>query len=76
MKEYSKELLVTQIFAICLKHPKTIDEITQKIYGNTQAKNIVRVYQCCELLMKHDVVVPKFQNNQLRFQVNPDALPI
>ncbi len=74
MKEHSKELLVTQIFGICFKHSRTIDEITQKIYGNGYAKNVVRVYQCYEILMEHGIVVPKFQNSQLRFQVNPDIL--
>jgi peptidyl-tRNA hydrolase len=74
MKERSEPLLVTQIFAICFKHAKTIDEITKKIYNNGLAKNVVRVYQCCEILMEHNILVPKFQNNQLRFQVNQDIL--
>ncbi len=69
MKEYTAELLTTQIFGICFKHDKTIEEITQKIYKNQYAKNIVRVYQCCEILMKHGVLVPKFKNRQLRFQI-------
>lgn len=74
MKEHSEALLVTQIFGICFKRARTIDEITKKIYNNGNAKNIVRVYQCCEILMKHSIIIPKFQNNQLRFQVNQDIL--
>lgn len=74
MKEHTNELLVTQIFGICFKSPRTIEEITKRIYRNGYAKNILRVYQCCEILLGHSVLVPKFQNNQLRFQINQDML--
>ena len=74
MKEHTNEMLVTQVFGACFKNAKTIEEITKKIYKNESAKNILRVYQCCQILMKHKVLVPKFQNDQLRFQVNKEAL--
>ena len=74
VKEHTDELLVAQVFGICFKNPRTVDEITKKIYSNGFAKNVVRVYQCCEILMSHGVLVPKFQNNQLRFQINQDVL--
>ena len=72
--ELTKELLVTQVFSICIKSPRTIEEITQKIYRRLQAKNIVKVYQCCEILMSRGVLVPKFQNRELRFQVSEELL--
>ena len=72
MKEYTDELLFTKIFSLCLKHPYSIEEITDKIYKNNLAKNIVRVYQSMEIMMKHNIMLPKYQNNSLRFQVNPD----
>ena len=74
MKEYSEPLLITHIFGICFKHARTVDEITKRIYKNGHAKNIVRVYQCCEILMEYEILIPKFQNKQLRFQVNQDIL--
>lgn len=70
MKEYSDDLLVVKIFSICLRNGYTIEEITDKIYKNNLAKNIVRVYQSVEIMMKHNIMIPKYQNNGLRFQVN------
>lgn len=76
MKEHSNDLLVTQVFGICFKRARTVDEITMKVYSNGYAKNVVRVFQCCEILMKHGVLVPKLQNNQLRFQVSQEQLGV
>ena len=74
MKEQTTEMLTTNIIGICFKKACTIEEITNKIYKNNYAKNIVRVYQNCELLMKHGVIVPKFQHCTLRFQVDQEML--
>lgn len=74
MKEHTDDLFVAQVIGICFKNAKTVDEITKKIYKNMQAKNVVRVFQCCEVLMKHGVLVPKFQNQELRFQVDQEKL--
>lgn len=74
MKEYTDELMFTKIFCICIRHGYTIEEVTQKIYNNNLAKNIVRVYQSIEIMMKHNIMIPKYQNNSLRFQVNPEIL--
>lgn len=74
MKEYTEDLLVTKIFSICFNRPKSITEITSKIYKNEYAKNIVRVFQCCEILMKHGVLIPKFNDRILRFQVDKNSV--
>ena len=74
MKEHTDDLLVTQIIGICWQYSRTIEEITSKIYKNQYAKNIVRVYQCCEVLLSHGVMVPKFKNRKLMFQVDQETL--
>lgn len=74
MKELTEELLVTEIFGLCMSEPTTIEELTNKIYKNLYAKNIVRVYQCCEILMQRGVLVPKFINRKIMFQINNDVL--
>ena len=73
MKEYTKDLLVAQVFSLCFKHPKTIDELAKQIYSKGHAKSIIRIYQCCEVMMQQGILLPKFQNGQLRFQVNREA---
>jgi len=70
MKELTDELLVTQIFGLCIERPVSIEDMTNKIYKNLYAKNIVRVYQCCELLMKRGVIVPSFRNRTICFKVD------
>ena len=70
MKEYTDDLLFAHIFGMCLKKSYTIEEITRRVYKNNTAKNIVRIYQCCVVLMGHGVLVPKFVNRELRFQVD------
>ena len=74
MKERTEELLVAQIFGLCFKQARTVDEVTKRIYKNEYAKNVVRVFQCCEILMKNGILVPKFQDRQLRFQINMELL--
>ena len=73
MKEYTDDLFVTKVIGICFNHAKTIEQITEKIYKNQLAKNIVRVYQCCMILMQHGVIVPKAKDRLLTFQVNQEA---
>jgi len=74
LKEHTDELLVAQILGICWYSSKTIEEITAKIYKNQYAKNIVRVYQCCEILLSHGVLIPKFKDKKLMFQVDQESL--
>lgn len=74
MKEHTDDLFVAQVVGICFKHSKTIEQITEKIYKNQSAKNIVRVYQCCMILMKHGVLVPKVKDRLLMFQINQEEL--
>ena len=73
-KELTNDVLFTHIFGMCLKKSHTIEEITYYVYNGNSAKCIVRVYQCCMVLMKHGVLVPKFINRELRFQVDGDML--
>ena len=70
MKEYSDDLFVTKVIGVCFKNAKTIEQITEKIYKNQLAKNIVRVYQCCMILMQHGILVPKVKDRLLMFQVD------
>ena len=70
MREYTTELLAVQVFGFCLNKSRTIEEITKRVYGNSNAKNINRVYQCCQILMSHGVLIPKFVNRELRFQID------
>jgi hypothetical protein len=74
MKEHTEDLLVTQIFGLCMSKPLSIEDMTNKIYKNLYAKNIVRVYQCCEILMKRGILIPKFHNRTLLFQINDDII--
>lgn len=70
MKELTEELLVTQIFGFCIAEPQTIEGLTNKIYKNLYAKNIVRVYQCVEILMKRGILIPVFKDRTLLFRVD------
>lgn len=68
--ERTDYVLGAEVIAWCNKKPYKIEEITQKIYGNTQAKNIIRVYQCIDVLLQHGIIVPKFNNRLLKFSVD------
>ena len=70
MKELTEDLLITEIFSLLLTNPRTIEELTNLIYKNLYAKNIIRVYQTIEILLKRGIVVPKFQNRILLFQID------
>jgi hypothetical protein len=70
--ERTPEMLGAEIFSLCIKRSYRIGELTKKIYGNNQAKNLVRVLQTIEVLLGYGVLTPKFTNNRLHFQVNED----
>ena len=70
MKELTDDLLVTEVFSLLLSEARTIEGITNIIYKNMYAKNIVRVYQTIEILLKRGIVTPKFQNRTLLFQID------
>lgn len=70
MKELTDELLVTELFSLLLTESRTIEELTNLIYKNLYAKNIIRVYQTIEILMKRGIVIPKFHNRVLLFQID------
>jgi hypothetical protein len=70
MKELTNDLLITEIFSLLLTEPRTIEELTNTIYKNLYAKNIIRVYQTIEILLKRGIVTPKFQNRILLFQID------
>ena len=75
-KEYTDTLLATYIFSMCFNQPKTIEEISRKIYENHHANNIKRIYDCCQILLKYGVIVPVFNDRILKFKVNSEKLNV
>jgi len=76
MKELTNDLLITEIFALLLTEARTIEDLTNKIYKNLYAKNIIRVYQTIEILLKRGIVIPKFVNRVLLFQIDTKAIGV
>ena len=74
MKELTEDLLITEIFSLLLTEARTIEELTNLIYKNLYAKNIIRVYQTIEILLKRGIVIPKFQNHVLLFQIDKNII--
>jgi len=74
MKELTEQLLITEIFSLLLVEPRTIEDLTNKIYKNLYAKNIIRVYQTIEILLKRGIVVPVFRDRTLLFQLDRKML--
>jgi hypothetical protein len=74
MKELTNDLLITEIFSLLLTEPRTIEELTNIIYKNLYAKNIIRIYQTIEILLKRGIVTPKFQNRTLLFQIDKKVI--
>ncbi len=70
MKELTDDLLITEIFSLLLVEPRTVEDLTNIVYKNLYAKNIVRIYQTVEILMKRGIVVPKFQNRTILVQID------
>ena len=70
MKELTEQLLVTEIFGLCMHNPMSIEELTNKIYKNMYAKNLVRVYQTVEIMMKRDILIPSFRNKTIKFKIH------
>ena len=76
MKELTNDLLITEIFALLLTEARTLEDLTNKIYKNLYAKNIIRVYQTIEILLKRGIVIPKFVNRVLLFQIDTKAIGV
>jgi hypothetical protein len=70
MKELTEQLLITEVFSLLLAESQTIEELTNKIYKNLYAKNIIRVYQTIEIMLKRGIAVPIFHDRILRFQLD------
>jgi len=70
MVEKADFFLGTEVFALCKTKPRTIEEMTKKIYGNNYAKNVVRVYQVMVVFMKRGLLVPCFKDRVLTFKIN------
>ena len=70
MKELTDDLLITEVFALLLTEARTIEDMTNKIYKNLYSKNIIRVYQIIEILLKRGIVIPKFIDRTLLFQID------
>lgn len=73
MPKFADDIFVAEVIGCCFNRGRTIEEITTKIYKNNYAKNVVRVYQCCMVLLKHGIMDPKVKDRVLLFQVNKEA---
>ena len=76
MKELTNDLLITEIFSLLLTEARTIEDLTNKIYRNLYAKNIIRVYQVIEILLKRGIVIPKFVDRVLLFQIDTKVIGV
>ena len=76
MKELTNDLLITEVFSLLLTEARTIEDLTNKIYKNLYAKNIIRVYQVIEILLKRGIVIPKFVDRVLLFQIDTKAIGV
>ena len=76
MKELTNDLLITEIFSLLLTEARTIEDLTNKIYKNLYAKNIIRVYQTIEILLKRGIVIPKSINRTLLFQIDTKVIGV
>ena len=74
MKELTEATMCTEIFALCLQEPRTIEEMTNIIYKNLYAKNMIRIYLSTEILMARGVLVPTFAEKTLRFKISDEIL--
>ena len=68
--ERNDYLLGIEVYSILKNNLCTLEQITKKIYGNTASKNVVRVYQCTMVLLKHGLVLPVVRNGALYFKFN------
>jgi len=73
MTKHTDDIFVAEVMGCCFSQARTIEQITDRIYKNQYAKNIVRVYQCVMVLMKHGIMVPKVKGRILMFEVNQEA---
>ena len=74
MKELTQETLSTEIFSLCLQEPQSIETITNAIYKNMYAKNLVRIYLCVQIMLKREILVPMFSNKEILFKVHDKIL--
>jgi len=72
--KHSDDLIVAKIFCQCIKKPKTLDELSYKIYKNHHAPNVLRVYRVVEALISEKILVPKMNNGSLMFQVDKEII--
>ncbi len=74
MKELTDDLLIAEVFSLLLSEARTIEGLTNIIYKNLYAKNIVRVYQTIEVLLRRGIVIPQFTNGVLLFKIDKKVL--
>jgi len=74
MKELSEQLLCVEVFGVLAEEPRTSEEMTNKTYKNMYAKNIVRVYQTVEILLKRGIIVPMFSNREIKYKLDEKIL--
>ena len=74
VKELSEQLLCVEVFGLLAEKPRTVEDMTNAIYKNMYAKNIVRVYQTVEILLKRGVIVPMFSNREIKYKIDEKIL--
>jgi len=70
VRERENWLLGMEVISAIKKHPITLEQICMKIYRNTQAKNLVRIYICVMVLLKNEIVTVLVKDGMLLFKMN------
>ena len=70
----SDALMATKIFMCCIKHSRSIPDITKRVYGNDKENNIGRIYKVIEFLITEGVIVPKVNDGHLLFQIDKEIV--
>ena len=70
-REMTDDILVAELFSLCMDEPRTIEELCNVLYDNMYAKNLVRVYLMVQVLLKRGLLIPSFTNDkEIKFKVD------
>jgi len=72
MIKHTTDLLITKIFSYCIK-PRSINEITKKIYGNNYAKNQITIYKTIEYLVQEEFIKIEIQK-EIKYRSNYERI--
>jgi DNA polymerase II small subunit/DNA polymerase delta subunit B len=64
--------LSAEVFAVIIKKPSSIEDITNAIFKNTRHNNQNRVWNCVNSMMKHGILLPAFKNGVIYYKYNND----